>query len=123
MRPNHSKPREIARLAQQLPTCDERLKNEIAQVGMVVDELLESLRAHLVHLTRATGVTAQQSRPAAELRQIAGEISWFVDGDRPRGVAGLIHDFDRATNENVEPRVALAGVEEARRRLGSACAW
>ena len=101
----------MGRFPQELPASDKRLEDQIAQVGVVVDEFLEGVRRHLVHLASAAGIAADQGGPTAELGQVAGKIPRPVDDDCLGGVAGLVHDVDLTGNEDVEPRIALAGAK------------
>ena len=97
---------------QELPPGDERLQDDVAQVGVVVQELPQGVGRDLVDLAIAPGDGADDRRAAGQLRDVAGELPGAVDRDGLRRLAGLVHDLDLAGLDDEEVEVAVAGLEE-----------
>src|SRR5437764_881923 len=100
-----------------MPAGDECLQNQIADLGVEIEELLEGVGREFVDFGIAAGVGAGHRRPATDLRQFADERAALVYDDAPRLVARFVNNFDLAREDDVEPRVALA---EADQRLAVA---
>ena len=102
----------LARPGQELAPGDERLHDQVAQVGVVVEQLAQGVGRHLVGLAVGAGDGADDGRPAGHLRHVAGELAGAVDRDGLRLVAGFVHDLDLARLDDEEAGVAVAGREE-----------
>ncbi len=111
-RADHAQAGEVPGLAQELPAGDERLQDDVAQVGALVQDLAQGLGRHLVDLAVGPGDGARDGGAAGQLRHVAGELARPVDRDRLRCVAGLVHDLDLAGLDDEELIVPIADLEE-----------
>ena len=77
-----------------------------------VEQLPQSGLRNLIDLGVAARVAADDGRPAGDLRHVPGELPRSVDGHPLRVVAGLIHDFDVAGDDDEKLGFAVAGAEQ-----------
>ena len=111
-RADHADAHELAGLAQELAAGDERLHDDVAQVGVVVDELAQGLGRHLVDFAIPPGDGIDDRRAARQLGHVAGELPGPLDRDGPRGLPGFVHDLDLARLDDEELEVPVTDLEE-----------
>ena len=109
-RADHAQAREIARLTQELPPGDERLKDDVAQVRALVQDAPQRLGRNLKDLAVAPGDGADDRRGAGQLGDVAGELALVVDGDALRLVAreSTISTSPDLTMKNLKSRSPTA---------------
>ena len=110
-RPDHPQTGEILRLTQKLPASDERLEDDIAQAGALVERAPERGRGNLIDFAIAAGNSAHDGWEAREVRDIAGELPFAVNHDRLRRVTRVVDDLDLARLDDEELEIALADGE------------
>src|ERR1700704_3041063 len=107
-RTDHAQTGELARLAHQLPACDERLQDEIAQLRILIQNLTERCLRYSIHFAIRLRDRANQFRATGQMPDVAGEAARAENPDRLRLIAGYIDDVDLTRLHDIEFRIAIA---------------
>ena len=97
---------------QQDPARLERLEQLVAEIGDLVNHPAQVAGPDTVGPASPLGVGRDDGRAIGQQRDVARELAWTVDNDRPRLVARFVHDRDRARLDDVEGEAALPGPEQ-----------
>src|SRR5205085_2063834 len=98
----------VGRLAQELPPGDERLQENIAHLGALIQDASYGSARNLIDLTASPSDCADDRRHAGQVRDISRKLPLAMDGDPLRLVAREIDDLDftRLDDEKLEVTVA-----------------
>ncbi len=107
-RADHAQSRKIRRLAQKLPPGDERLEDNIAERGALVQRAPQGVPRDFVHFAIASSHGADDGRKAGEVRNVAGELAFAMNRDRLWLLARVVDDLDLAQLDDEEFEVAVA---------------
>ena len=101
-RADHAQPGEFTRFAQQLPAGDECLQNDVAEFGMMIEQLPQGIRRKLISLDGAASDGAHDGWVARQLGHVAGESAGFVNRDPLRAIAGNVDNFHLSRLDDVK---------------------
>src|SRR4029450_435991 len=93
-------------------TEDERAHQELAQLGVGLDERAQPIGAELEHLAVLGDPSARQAAPAVEQADLAGELAGTVDDDQIFLILVGPDDLQGAREDHEERRVLRALIEE-----------
>ena len=110
--PDHPETHEVSGLAQELAPGDERLQDDVAQHGALIERRPERVARDLRRLALAPGHGADDRGAPGEVGDVTGEFPLPVDRDRLRLLAGMIEDLDLPGLDDEELEVPVADRDE-----------
>jgi hypothetical protein len=110
--PDHPETDEVPGLAQELAPGDERLEDDVAQRGALIERRPERVARDLRRLALAPGHGADDRGAPGEMRDVTGELALPVDRDRLRTFAGMLEDLNLPGLDDEELEVPVADRDE-----------
>ena len=101
-----------ARLADELPSGDERLQDDVAQLRADVQQIPHRIVRDGINCSGGPRDAGDDRRPAGQVRHVPGEFASLVQPHQARRVAGQVQDLDRARLDDEHGKIALADAEE-----------